>query len=85
MNITKFNSEQYHDDLETLDKIAKEVRDRKDSNRRYLDAFPSKGRALNLDRRNTNRDRRVGLVSHYCGFSRRETIDRREILEDRRE
>lgn len=85
MNINKLNSELYAEDLETLDNIAKQIRDRKDSNRRYLDAFQSKGRPFNLDRRDTHRDRRIGLVSHYCGFSRREIIDRREELEDRRE
>jgi hypothetical protein len=85
MNIAKLNSELYPDDLETLDNIAKQIRNRKDSNRRYLDAFQLKGRTLNLDRRDTHRDRRIDMVPDYCGFSRREIIDRRENLIDRRE
>jgi hypothetical protein len=85
MNIVKLNSELYPDDLETLDNIAKQIRNRKDSNRRYLDAFQLKGRTLNLDRRDTHRDRRIGMVPDYCGFWRREIIDRRENLVERRE
>jgi hypothetical protein len=85
MNITKLNSELLPGDLETLDHIAKQIQDRKESNRRYLDAFQLKGRTLNLDRRDTHRDRRIDMVPDYCGFSRRENIDRRETLLDRRE
>ena len=85
MNITKLNSELLPGDLETLDHIAKQIHDRKDSNRRYLDAFQLKGRTLNLDRRDTHRDRRIDMVPDYCGFSRREIIDRRENLVEHRE
>ena len=85
MNITKLNSELLPDDLETLDHIGKQIQHRKDSNRRYLDAFQLKGRTLNLDRRDTHRDRRIDMVPDYCGFSRREIIDRRENLVERRE
>ena len=84
MSIAKLKSELYPDDLETLDNIAKQIRKRKDSQRRYLDAFQLKGRTLNLDRRDTHRERRIDMVPDYCGFSRREIIDRRENLEDRR-
>ena len=84
MSIAKLKSELYPDDLETLDNIAKQIRKRNDSQRRYLDAFQLKGRTLNLDRRDTHRERRIDMVPDYCGFSRREIIDRRENLEDRR-
>jgi hypothetical protein len=85
MNSAKSNYEKHPDDKKTSAGIVNQMRDTKRVKRRYLDAFKSTGRALNLDRRETNRDRRLGLVPDYQGFSRREIIDRRENLEDRRE
>jgi len=85
MKTDKLDTEKHLDNRAATDDIVDQVGDRKDLNRRYLDSFPSKGRALNLDRRDANRERRIGLLRHYRGFSRRDIIDRRENLKDRRE
>ena len=85
MKTDKLDTEKHLDNRAATDDIVDQVGDRKDSNRRYLDAFQSKGRTLNLDRRDANRERRIGLLRHYRGFSRRDIIDRRENLKDRRE
>ena len=48
------------------------------------DAINSLGRALNLERRDNRRERRVGKVAQYTGPARRKIIDRRKIQGDRR-
>lgn len=55
------------------------------ASRRYMDAINSLGRALNLERRDSRRERRVGKIAQYMGPARRKIIDRREIPGDRRE
>ena len=85
MSTAKFDAEKHLDNRAATDDVVDQVGAKKDSNRRYLDASPSKRRALNLNRRDANRERRIGLQHHYRGFSRRDTIDRRESIEDRRE
>ena len=57
---------------------------RKDESRRYLDAINSKGRALNLSRRDVSRERRINILARYSGSPRRKIIDRRASLDDRR-
>ena len=56
----------------------------KDKSRRYLDTINSKGRALNLSRRDVSRERRFNILAMYSGSPRRKTIDRRESLDGRR-
>jgi hypothetical protein len=72
-----------HDSVAT-DDSAKISGARKDKNRRYLDDINSKGRALNLSRRDVSRERRINILARYSGLPRRKIIDRRESLDDRR-
>ena len=54
------------------------------ASRRYMDAINSLGRTLNLERRDSRRERRIGVVAQYTGPARRKIIDRRENQHDRR-
>ena len=51
---------------------------------RLSDWINPKGRKIKLDRRDVNRDRRTNENPGYKGPARRETIDQRENLKDRR-
>lgn len=51
---------------------------------RLSDWINPQGRKIKLDRRDVNRDRRTNENSSYSGPARRETIDQRENLRDRR-
>ena len=72
------------DSLKSADDESAINREVPDNNRRYMDAINSLGRALNLERRDNRRERRVGKVAQYTGPARRKIIDRREIQGDRR-
>ena len=50
-----------------------------------MDAINALGRKLNLDRRDSRREPRVGKEAQYTGRARRKIIDRRESPGDRRE
>lgn len=53
--------------------------------RRVSDGFGPGGRTLKLDRRVSDRDRRVNTTQNYQGPARRITIDRRTTKEERRD
>ena len=70
--------------LNTADEKNATNREEQNTSRRYMDAVNSLGRALNLDRRDSRRERRVGKVVQYIGPARRKIIDRRDSPGDRR-
>ena len=54
------------------------------ASRRYMDAINSLGRILNLERRDSRRERRFGKVAQYTGPALRIILDRRESPSERR-
>jgi hypothetical protein len=72
------------DSVEVADDKSANNQDRQVASRRYMDAINSLGRTLNLERRDSRRERRIGKVAQYTGPARREIIDRRERPGDRR-
>lgn len=83
MNTRKIES----NDTETADDSEEGVSEKKVTGRRLQDSLISKdpGRKFNLDRRTKGSDRRVNTDPSYTGPARRNTIDRRCNLKDRRE
>ena len=84
MMTSTLDSDSKPDKLETADDSGANNQDEQDASRRYMDAINSLGRTLNLDRRDSRRERRVGKVAQYMGPARRKIIDRRESPDDRR-
>ena len=72
------------DSLNATDENSATNHEGQDTSRRYMDAINSLGRVLNLDRRDSRRERRVGKVAQYIGPPRRKIIDRRDNPLDRR-
>jgi hypothetical protein len=72
------------DSVEVADDKSANNQERQVASRRYMDAINSLGRTLNLERRDSRRERRIGKVAQYTGPARREIIDRRERPGDRR-
>ena len=74
-------------DSELVDETSLENNEKKNTRRRLQDGIVSKdpNRKLNLDRRVVNSDRRIAEDSNYNGPARRNTIDRRLNLKDRRD
>lgn len=52
--------------------------------RRYMDAINSLGPAIDVDRRDSRRERRFGKLDNYQGPARRKINDRRKNPRDRR-
>ena len=84
MTISTIDSDDLPDSLNAAAHKSEDNQDEQDISRRYMDAINSLGRTLNLDRRDSRRERRVGKVAHYTGPSNRKIIDRRENPGDRR-
>ena len=84
MTITVADSDSSNGSSEDSDDDEADTAEGQISGRRYMDAINSLGRTLNLDRRDSRRERRVGKVAQYQGPARRKIIDRRESPGDRR-
>ena len=84
MTISTVDSDDIPDSLKAADDKSEDNQDGQDTSRRYMDAINSLGQTLNLDRRDSRRERRVGKVAQYTGLSHRKIIDRRESPGDRR-
>ena len=84
MMTSKLDSDSITDSLETADDGGATNQQGQDASRRYMDAINSLGRTLNLDRRDSRRERRVGKEAQYTGPARRKIIDRRDSPDDRR-
>ena len=78
------DSDSSTDSLETDDDESANDGEGKVASRRYMDAVNSLGRTLNLERRDSRRERRIGKVAQYTGPARRQIIDRRVNTVDRR-
>ena len=78
------DSDSVNDSSEAADDKSEENQQGQVASRRYMDAINSLGRTLNLERRDSRRERRIGKIDHYLGPARRKIIDRREIPGDRR-
>ena len=78
------DSDRPTDSLEAADDESANNQNGQVASRRYMDAINSLGRTLNLDRRDSRRERRVGKEAQYMGPARRRIIDRRESPGDRR-
>ena len=78
------DSDSKTDSLEAADDKSANNQEGQIASRRYMDAINSLGRTLNLDRRDSRRERRVGKEAHYLGPARRKIVDRRESQGDRR-
>jgi hypothetical protein len=71
-------------DSEIAEDTSEKNREREDASRRFSDTINSKSRKLKLDRR-VQSERRIDAIPQYKGPSRRQTIDQRSILIDRRD
>jgi len=78
------DSDSKPDSLEAADDKSANNQEEPVASRRYMDAINALGRTLNLDRRDSRRERRVGEVAQYTGPAHRKIIDRRESPGDRR-
>ena len=87
MEKTKIENEESANDSKAADDVGSENSQKKATGRRLKDSIVSKDplRKLNLDRRAENSDRRIANNPNYNGPARRNTIDRRLNLKDRRE
>jgi hypothetical protein len=87
MKTPKIESNKSSKDLETADDSSEENSEKKKTGRRLLDTLISKdpSRKFNVDRRTNGSERRVNTDPSYKGPVRRNTIDRRLKLKDRRE
>ena len=89
MKKTKIEPNQSANDSKTEDDISVENSGTENAGRRLKDTLASKNtnknRKMNLDRRVVNNERRVSAGSNYNGPARRNTIDRRLNLKDRRD
>ena len=87
MKKTKIEPNQSSNDSKIEDDASVENSEMKNAGRRLKDTLTSnnKNRILNLDRRVVNNERRVNTGRHYNGPARRNTIDRRLNLRDRRD
>lgn len=84
MITSKVDSDSVTGSSEAADDESEENQQEQVASRRYMDAINSLGRALNLDRRDSRRERRVGKEAQYTGPARRKIIDRRDSPVDRR-
>jgi hypothetical protein len=78
------DSDSLTDGSKTADDKSADTREGQVASRRYMDAINSLGRTLNLERRDSRRERRMGMIGQYTGPARRKIIDRRENQDDRR-
>jgi hypothetical protein len=78
------DSDSLTDGSKTADDKSAHNRGGQVASRRYMDAINSLGRTLNLERRDSRRERRIGMVAQYTDPARRKIIDRRENQHDRR-
>jgi len=87
MKKTKIEPNQSANDSKIADDTSVENSAKKNAGRRLKDAVISNNinRKLNLDRRVIHSDRRVNADPSYNGPARRNTIDRRLNLRDRRD
>ena len=87
MKTNKIEPNKASNDSELVDETSMENSEKKNTGRRLQDGIVSKdpNRKLNLDRRVVNSDRRIAEDSNYNGPARRNTIDRRLNLKDRRD
>ena len=87
MKTPKIESKKSANNSEKADDIDVDNSEKKGAGRRLQDAITSDNlnRKLNLDRRIVNNDRRANTDPNYKGTARRNTIDRRMDLKDRRE
>jgi hypothetical protein len=84
MTTSTLDSDGKTDSLEAADNKSANNQEGQVASRRYMDAINSLGQTLNLERRDSRRERRIGRVAQYTGPARREIIDRRENPGDRR-
>ena len=87
METPKIESNKSANNSEIADDVDVDNSEKKGADRRLQDAITSDNlkRKLILDRRNVNNDRRANADPNYKGTARRNTIDRRMSLKDRRE
>lgn len=87
METPKIESNKSANNSEIADDVDVDNSENKGAGRRLQDAVTSDNlkRKLNLDRRIVNSDRRANTNSNYKGLARRNTIDRRMNLKERRE
>jgi hypothetical protein len=87
MKTPKLEPNKSADNSEPADDASVENSEKKVTGRRLQDTLSKDHpkRKLNLDRRAANSDRRVAEDPNYNGPARRNTIDRRMNLKDRRE
>jgi len=84
MIVSKIDSDSLADSLKTADDKSVINREGQAASRRYMDIINSAGRILNLERRDSRRERRFGKLTQHKGPARRIIIDRREFQGDRR-
>jgi hypothetical protein len=84
MIASKIDSDSLADSLKTADDKSVINREGQAASRRYIDTINSAGRTLNLERRDSRRERRICKVTQYKSPARRIIIDRRDIQSDRR-
>ena len=87
MKTPKLEPNKSANNSESADDTSMENSEKKVTGRRLQDTLSKDHpkRNLNLDRRVANSDRRVAEDHNYNGPTRRNTIDRRMSLKDRRE
>ena len=87
MKNPKIEPNKSSDNSEIADNTSEGNSEKKDTGRRLLDALISKdpNRKFNVDRRTEGSDRRDNTDPSYIGPARRNTIDRRLNLRDRRD
>jgi hypothetical protein len=73
------------DDLEETAASVMDDQKQAENKRRFADSLKPKGRKLKLDRRVADEERRTAGSTGYKGTARREILDRRESLNDRRD
>ena len=84
MTTSTLDSDSNTDSPEAADYKSANNQEGQVASRRFMDAINSLGRTLNLERRDSRRERRIGKVARYKGPARREIIDRRVNTDDRR-
>lgn len=87
MKNPKIEPDKSSDNSEIADDTSEGNSEKKETGRRLLDTLISKdpSRKFNVDRRTQGSDRRGNTDPNYTGPVRRNTIDRRLKLRDRRE